>query len=191
MHLFCWKRWEILVIGQGSGVFLNQNKIKLYAPSEVFLCTLNSRSSMLAIGSSVAPSSLKQGNIKSHKISLTLCCLPTWLHLKSFSQNPHCVHGVLILSLFQRMGGTSHRRSFYSPIFTEAFTRSVDKNLLPFSLTVFNPLFHDGMICFQVNGDVFVIWVKHVAQFFKTTVFWSPTSCMSQIINYLGNCDFS
>lgn len=67
----------------------------------------------------------------------------------------------------------------------------VDKKLLPFSLTVFNPLFHDGMKCFQVHGDIFLIRVKHVAQLFKTTIIWSPTSCMSQILNYLGNCYFS
>lgn len=80
---------------------------------------------------------------------------------------------------------------FLSPVFTEALWEKFIKMPLPFPLTVFDPLSHDGVVCFQVHGDIFVLWVKHVAQLLKTTVLWSPTGCMSQIINYFGHCHFS
>lgn len=64
------------------------------------------------------------------------------------------------------------------------------KILLPFYVTVFKPFSHDGMVGFQVHGDIFVLWVKLVAELLKTTVLWVPAGRMSQIIDYLRHCHF-
>lgn len=79
--LFYWKRFFFWLWNKNHSAFLSDNRIKWSVPSKLFLCTLNSRSSMLDVGSSVALSSLKYRSIKSHiqeyKREACWSCLPT------------------------------------------------------------------------------------------------------------------
>lgn len=41
---------------------------------------------------------------------------------------------------------------------------------VPVVAAVIDPLLHDGMVGVQVNRDVFVFWIKHVAKLLQSTV---------------------
>lgn len=42
---------------------------------------------------------------------------------------------------------------------------------LPVVAAVINPLPHDSMVGVQVNGDIFVFWIQHVAKLLQSAVF--------------------
>lgn len=51
---------------------------------------------------------------------------------------------------------------------------------------VLDPLLHDGMVGVQVDGDVLVLGVQHVAQLLQTAVLRAPTGGVAQVVHNPG-----
>lgn len=62
---------------------------------------------------------------------------------------------------------------------------------LPVLLAVLNPFFHDGVIGLQIDGNVPLLRVKHVAQLSKSTVFRIPTRHVLEKVYNFGNGHFA
>lgn len=63
--------------------------------------------------------------------------------------------------------------------------------LLPVVAAVINPLFHDGVVCVQVDGHVFVLWIQHVAKLLQPTVFWAATCGVPQVVHNVRHIHFT
>lgn len=62
---------------------------------------------------------------------------------------------------------------------------------VPVVAAVVNPLLHDGVIRIQVDWDVFVLWIKHVAKFLQSAVLWAAAGGVPQVVHDVRHVHFT
>lgn len=63
--------------------------------------------------------------------------------------------------------------------------------LVPVVAAVINPLPHHSVIGVQVDGDVLVLWVQHVAQLLQSTVLRAAAGGVAQVVHDVGHVHFT
>lgn len=62
---------------------------------------------------------------------------------------------------------------------------------VPVVAAVVNPLLHDGVIRIQVDWDVFVLWIEHVAKFLQSAVLWAAAGGVPQVVHDVRHVHFT
>lgn len=63
--------------------------------------------------------------------------------------------------------------------------------VLPIVTAIVDPLPHYGVIRVQVNGNVFVFWIEHIAKFLQSAVFWGATGGVTQVVHNVRDEHFT
>lgn len=61
----------------------------------------------------------------------------------------------------------------------------------PIVAAVVNPLPHHGVVSVQVDGDVLVLRIQHVAEFLQSTVLWAAAGGVPQVVHDVRHVHFT